>query len=470
MIIMKKSILKGLLLILFSCTCFACTNGIENLVDDAGTPIVDSPAGLIDDIKASSNLLGWGNIGDTTIRVKADKDILPAQPTKKADLSAITITGNSNFRLLSVGGSLSAGFKDGGLYREGQLTAFPNLIARQMSVAFTQPLFEVNEGNGSGYKTLVGTEPIATFKLVKNNLGYTDAKATKFKKFNGDKNDQYAFPEITKRLDLTKFDQKYVERLIGSNTKTNFKTPLEWVGSQSADFAIFEFGTDDLVRSILYGGGGGINSFFGGAAYFSTEFGLMKKMADNKTKGVILNAPDVLDFPYFNQFTTEKVKKLGVKLKVQESSSSEFYRNFDFSTDRLVPTAKTEKLFLTSKAGDIIELSDGDVLSAESSDNEFASVVNTFYNINEVLPRAKELNWPIVDLYGIYKRIMTNTYVTGDGVKVNPDWKTGNFFSVDGIYPTAFGQAVITNEVIKTINQHYKMSIPLVDTRFFLKK
>lgn len=465
---MKKSFLKGFLLILFSTTCFACTNGIENLVD-AGTPVIDSPVSSINDIKASSNLLGWGNIGDTTIRVKADKDILPAQSTKKIDLSAITITGNSNFRLLSVGGSLSAGFRDGGLYREGQLTAFPNLIARQMNVAFTQPLFEVNEGNGSGYKTLVGTEPIASFKMVTNNLGYADAKATKFKKFNGDKNDQYAFPEITKRLDLTNFDQKYVERLIGSSTKTNFKTPLEWVGSQSADFVIFEFGIDDLVRSILRGGGGGLNSLFGGAAYFSSEFGLMKKMADNKTKGVILNAPDVLDFPYFNQFTTEKVKKLGVKLKVQESSSSEFYRNFDFSTDRIVPTSKTEKLF-TNKAGDIIELSDRDVLSSESGDDEVASVVNTFYNTNEVIPRAKELNWPIVDLYGIYKRIITNTYVTGDGVKVNPDWKTGNFFSADGIYPTAFGQAVITNEVIKTINQHYKMSIPLVDTRFFLNK
>ncbi len=468
---MKKSFLKGFLLILFFSTCFACTNDIENLIEDAGTPVVDSPAGLIDDIKASSNLLGWGNIGDTTISVKADKDILPALPAKKPNLSAITITGNSNFRLLSVGGSLSAGFRDGGLYREGQLTAFPNLIARQMSVAFAQPLFEINEGNGSGYKTLVGTEPIATFKLVKNNLGYLDnTKADKFKKFNGDKNDQHAFPEITKRLDLTKFDQKYVERLIGSNTKTNFKTPLEWVGSQSADFTIFEFGTDDLVRSILFGGGGGLNSSFGGVAYFSTEFGLMKKMADNKTKGIILNAPDVLDFPYFNQFTSNKIKKLGVKLKVQKSASSENYRDFDFSTDRIVPTAKTEKLFLTSKAGDIIELSDRDVLSAESGDDEFASVVNTFYNMNEVTPRAKELNWPVVDLYGIYKRIITNTYVTSDGVKVNPDWKTGNFFSADGIYPTAFGQAVITNEVIKTINQHYKMSIPLVDTRFFLNK
>ena len=466
---MKKSFLKGLLLILFSSTCFACTNGIEDLVD-AGIPITTSPVDLITDVKASSNLLGWGNIGDTTIKVKPDKDILPAASTKKLDLSSITISSQGNFRLLSVGGSLSAGFRDGGLYREGQLTAFPNLIARQMNVTFNQPLFDVTEGNGSGYKTLVGTEPIASFKLVTNNLGYLDnTKADKFKKFNGSNNDQYTFPEITKRLDLTDFTQKYVDRIVSTSATGNYKTPLEWVGNETADFVIFELGMDDMVRSVLVGGGGGLNSVFGGGAYFSTEFGLMKKMADNKTRGVILNVPDVLDFPYFSQFTEQKIRKTGITFKVQTSSGSEHYRNFDFAIDRIVPTAKTEKIF-TGLLRDVTDLSDRDVLSAYDGDNEVFAIANTSYNVNEIKPRAKELNWAVVDIYGVYKKILAGTYTTDDGVKVNPDWKIGNFFSADGIYPTAFGQAVIANEVIKTINQHYKLTIPLVDTRFFLKK
>jgi hypothetical protein len=469
---MKKKFVKVLSLYLFSSTCFACTSTLDNLVD-AGTPIIDSSPALVAEVKATTHFLGWGNVGDTTIKVKPDKDVLPALTGKKVDLAALSANAANNaeggFRMISVGGSLSAGFRDGGLYREGQLTAFPNLVARQMGVILNQPLFDATDGNGSGYKTLAGTEPIASFKMVTNNLGYADSKAEKLKAFKGNSNDQFAFPQITKRLDLTPFDQKYVERLIGSSTKSNYKTPLEWIGNESADFAIFEFGTDDLVRSILSGGGGGINSFFGGAAYFSTEFGLMKKMSDNKTKGIILNAPDVLDFPYFNQFTTEKVKKLGVKLKVQKSASSENYRDFDFSIDRIVPTAKTEKLF-TNKVGDIIELSDKDVLSAESGDNEVGEIVNTFYNTNEVIPRARELNWPIVDIYGLYKKILAGSFTTDDGVKVNPDWAKGNFFSADGIYLTAFGQSIIANEVIKTMNQHYKLAIPLVDTRFFLKK
>jgi hypothetical protein len=58
--------------------------------------------------------------------------------------------------------------------------------------------------------------------------------------------------------------------------------------------------------------------------------------------------------------------------------------------------------------------------------------------------------------------------VTDDGIKVNGKWPEGNFYSVDGLFPTAFGQAVIANEVIKFINSQYKTDIPLVNTRDFL--
>ena len=178
----------------------------------------------------------------------------------------------------------------------------------------------------------------------------------------------------------------------------------------------------------------------------------------------------VLDFPYFNQFPSEKIKKLGIQLEVQESRGSDRYRLFDYSTDRLVPTKNVEELFRGKvKVG--IQLKDSDVISrAYDGKTELQDLDPTSYNTFELQKRAKEINWPVVDVYNIYKKILAGSYTTDDGVKVNPDWVKGNFFSSDGIYPTAFGQAVITNEVIKTMNQHYKLAIPLVDTRFFLKK
>ena len=93
------------------------------------------------------------------------------------------------------------------------------------------------------------------------------------------------------------------------------------------------------------------------------------------------------------------------------------------------------------------------------------------YNTFEIARESRKLGWPVVDLYGLYKAVLAGNYLTHDGVLVNPAWPNGgNFFSADGIYPTAFGQAVIANEVIKTLNKHYGLAIPLVQTKFFLKK
>ena len=78
------------------------------------------------------------------------------------------------------------------------------------------------------------------------------------------------------------------------------------------------------------------------------------------------------------------------------------------------------------------------------------------------------MNVPLVVINSLYTKILAGGYVTDDGVKVDASYPKGNFFSSDGIYPTAFGQAVIANEVIKTINNFYKTNIPLINTKEFL--
>jgi hypothetical protein len=475
---MKKKFVKVLSLYLISSTCFACTSTLDNLVD-RGTPIIESSSALIADVKASTIFLGWSNVGDTTISVKADKDVLPALPTTKANIASITTNLEGGFRLLSVGGSLSAGFRDGGLYREGQLTAFPNLVARQMGVTLNQPLFDAIDGNGSGYKTLVGIEPIASFKMVTNNLGYTDnTKADKLKPFTGNNIDSYAFPNMNTWLKYISYNpnnnigEKFANRFF-INPQKDDSYNYEALKNQSCDFFIFEAGLDDLVANISLGSAGGIS---GGANPVNETAGtlLVQNLVDKKARGVLLNVPDVLDLPYFSQITNDKINKLtGVVIRVKDNGTPQVdvagYRDFNPIIDKLIPTPLVEKLIKGELKG-LALLSDSDVLSRVSYDDEWLGVSPTSYNSAKINTKAKATNIPVVDIYGLYKKIIAGTYTTDDGVKVNPDWAKGNFFSADGIYPTAFGQAVIANEVIKSMNQFYKLSIPLVDTRFFLKK
>jgi hypothetical protein len=471
---MNKKLVKVLALYLFSSTCFACTSNIENILD-GGTPMISSSSALITDVKATTYFLGWNNVGDTTIKVKPDKDILPALTAKKTDLKNISANELSNleggFRMLSIGGSLSAGFRDGGLYREAQLTAFPNLVARQMGVTFNQPLFDATDGNGSGYKALVSTEPIASFKMVTNNLGYEDnAKADKLKAFKGNKNDHYAFPGLGIHLGTYRNDNmasKFSDRIFMNAQKENDYVRFS-LQKEACDFFIFDLGIDGIINTII-NGGSGITPF--DESNFETGgILLVRALVKNKAKGVMLTVPDALDFPYFTHITNEKIKNLkGVVIRVQRSFGSEIYRDFDPAIDKLIPTPTVEKLMRGEIKG-LAPLSERDVLSAVEGKNEWTDASPVYYNQLVIRNKAKEINLPVADIYGLYKKIMAGTYTTDDGVKVDADWVKGNFFSADGIYPTAFGQAVIANEVIKTINQHYKLTIPLVETRFFLKK
>ena len=197
---------------------------------------------------------------------------------------------------------------------------------------------------------------------------------------------------------------------------------------------------------------------------------LINNLVNNRAKGVLLNVPDAMDLPYFNQITNDKINKLtGVVIRVQSRIGSENYRDFNPVIDKLIPTPTVEKL-IRGEFNGLVPLSIYDVLSKEDGNDEWTAVSPIYYNQSNIQRIAKAKGLPIVDIYSLYKKIFASTYTTDYGIKVDANWKAGNFFSTDGIYPTAFGQSVIANEVIKTMNQHYKLTIPLVDARFFLKK
>jgi hypothetical protein len=381
-----------------------------------------------------------------------------------------------------VGQSLSAGFRDGGLYREGQLTAFPNLVARQMGADFVQPLFGKQEGNGTGYKTVAETEPFVTYNMVTNNLAVSQrGNETIYNDF-ADKNnpnvkvDQLAFPEMRKSFKFlyptdknNKNFPKYINRAISDEKIKSNQLLSELAVEQNADLYLFELGADDVYTSIILGGG---DATWGGnfaSVNPAHEHLTMRRIAAQKSKGVILNVPEMLDCPYFKQISSEKLAKLNVKIEVPTGAGDEKLRPINLNIDRIIPTETTNKMMRNEFQG-VVKLKDIDVIAGTSSDPEVEAVSPTRYNQQEIANRAKEFNWPVVDLYTLYKRIQAGNYMTDDGIKVNPAWpRGGNFFSADGIYPTAFGQAVIANEVIKTINKHYGTAIPLVQTRFFIK-
>ncbi len=118
-------------------------------------------------------------MGDTIITYKEPK--LHTPPAKDPDLSKLKNNEDPDLKgkplsMVAIGGSLTAGVRDGGYFNEGILTSYPNLIARQMKLKkFEQPLFEPSDYNGFGRKVHTSFNPtggpVPKFNEVSNNSG-----------------------------------------------------------------------------------------------------------------------------------------------------------------------------------------------------------------------------------------------------------------------------------------------------------
>ena len=98
------------------------------------------------------------------------------------DVSSIVVTkGDANFtKYVSIGNSLTSGYRDGALYSDGQLQSYPSMIAQQMKLAgggdFKQPMMPNNVGGFTSLFTASGGTDFygkLTLKVVNGSLSPT---------------------------------------------------------------------------------------------------------------------------------------------------------------------------------------------------------------------------------------------------------------------------------------------------------
>ena len=387
--------------------------------------------------------------------------------------------------MVAMGGGMTAGVRNGGLYRAGQMTAYPNLVARQMGIAdFQSPLFAENEANGTGYLQLVddGTA-YPSWKEVRNNTATVKAGSPpELAKYTGGMVNNYALPEngglVTagKVVNINTGDflgnrwstgGVFASRILPANVDDKSVCLIDQIFKQPINFFIIEDDVDMQLSAIKNNAialsSYGIDLANMGPITVDNMISLMKKKA-NADKGVIFTWPIITDLAYFNWYTIEDLKNKAKSISISTIRNNESY-TLDGSTNNFLfmPTANIDALFRNLKKGDdiLITLADKDILDP----TEFLRNTNSIKIYNgSIRESAKQKGVAIVDLEKIYSQIHANTYVSADGFKINGSPR-GNFFSADGIYPTAIGQAVIANEVIKAINNTYKASIPLINLR-----
>lgn len=408
--------------------------------------------------------------GTTTYQSKFDAGRWFGKPVERPDLGIITKNGAVPL-MIAFGGGLTGGVSNGGLNREAQQFAYPNLVARQMGILdFKTPLLDENEANGTGI-FLYG-EPNVDFPRwleVTNNLAVMQpgepVKMTPFPGlihnfafYNGGTiGASYPFCRTCK-------SQAYSSRF--SDYKIEGDTTLlkSIQKKQNYDFVIMEDFYDAFANWIV--NQPRLDDAFSLVNYASVPTYAMDGIVSKGQKGVVFTIPHFKHLGFMNWYDVEVLKKTASAISivywitgtaVSANQTQDFY---------MKPTKYTEGVFGTVEQGKPIQAQINDMDIIDQGEAWFADPERT---VNPSVRKfAAQHNLAVVDLQALYEKIHKGTYVTEDGLKIDGSMR-GNFFSSDGIYPTPLGQAVIANEVIKAINLKYGAHIPLINVSEFIR-
>ncbi|TVQ71263.1 MAG: hypothetical protein EA363_06320 [Balneolaceae bacterium] len=415
--------------------------------------------------------------------------------------------GQADFsNYVAVGNSLTAGYADNALHRDGQLNSFPNILAEQMEEAgggfFFQPL--VNPGVGSnadGQARLVlrlvmgpgGTPTLAPVPAAEsgqdifsrtvqgpfNNMGVVGARSFHllipgYGNLNPFFGRLMSDPQATVLGDAMMAEPTFFTLWIGNNDVLGYATsggtgqgfaeigdPAAVAGNDITPMNVFS-GSIDAVAATLTAGG---------------------------AKGAVINIPDVTSIPFFTTvpwnglvLSAEQAQQLRAGYAAQgvpEQFIPDFQpgQNGFVIADPDLPDAVPPQLrFRMAQEGELILLSVPQNEIREEGLGSITPIPDQFTlrgaQIQEVQQATNAFNTKLretasafdlafVDVNSVLEAAKTG--LVFDAVLLNTRFVQGGIFSLDGVHISPRGAAVVANEVMKSINAKYGSTLSPVN-------
>jgi hypothetical protein len=394
-------------------------------------------------------------------------------------------------KYIAIGDSQTAGYADGGLYREAQLSSYPNILAGQLKAAgggqFDQPLFSEAQANGSGYLKLIGFTadglPVTasvTDKLAVRSNDYVPGYGYEllYTKYTGN-NSNLGVPnmKVENIADPTYGNvNSYYERLLSNVPPNNTVNYHDFAASTEHSFFTCWLGANDVYAYALTGATA--NHITYPDTFLQLYSLLINGLTANNQKGALATIPDVACLPYFNAITVNavnaKIKRtyptaaLYITARTSQSISIGRYSARLATDDDMILIS-----FDASKLGQMISTPSGmqpyglsvdapiamqDVLDA--NEHGLINGLLTSYNSSiKLIAATKRL--AIFDANLFFTQLQKGMVV--NGVTVSTNLTNGGVFSLDGVHLTPRGNALEANEFIKAINTRYKTKLKPVD-------
>ena len=450
--------------------------------------------------------------------------------TDVADIK--TTNGDADFSTyVALGNSLTSGYRDGALYRDGQIESYPNIIAQQMQKAgggsFTQPLTPDNIG---GFTNLPGFRGKLTLQVVNGTLSPVPSTPTVvLDKLTEIYNNMgvpgaKSFHLITPNYgNLSGINQgtanPYFARFASSPTTSVLQDAI----AKKPTFFTLWIGNNDVLS---YASSGGIGTDQTGnirpTTYSSNDITdpnvlvasiktILDGMKSIGAKGVIANIPNVTSIPFF---TTVPAKPLTSLTEAQISSLNNAYSQYNKALAQvkslgLISDSEYQSrliFFSANKANgaviidkDLTDLSAHNIPSyRQTTDKDFilltslsaikagggtqtpltdaqvltekeAKKVQTATNTynTQIQSLANAYNLAFVDANAKMIELRRTSGIQYNGVSYTANFITGGVFSLDGVHMTGKGYAIIANEFIKAINSKYNSTLPQVNPNHY---
>lgn len=410
--------------------------------------------------------------------------------------------GEANFATyVAVGNSLTAGFADGTLYRSGQESSYPSMLAGQFKLVgggdFKQPLLPGE--SGWPIAPAAGRFPKRVLGMVTDCKGVTslgpilypgvpDTAGSATNIAAGGPYNNVGIPGI-RCIDYTfpgyGMLNPYAGRFFSNPAQ---QRPLEVALQPIPTFFTMWLGSNDVLGYATAGGEGvnggiGLNDISPLAAFKASYDAVVAAMVTSggNPKGVLINIPDVTSVPYFTTISAKglvlnatQAAQLNAAFGAMGMSFSEG-ANYFVIADPTMPAGRRqikpgEYILLTTPQdslkcagwGSLVPIPKQYVLSGD----EVANVKNATAAFNAIIAEnAAKYNLGLVDANAYLKSLQSG--ITWNGVTYTPTFVTGGAFSLDGIHLTPRGYALVANEIIRVINQTYRSSIPDVDVNHY---
>lgn len=385
-------------------------------------------------------------------------------------------TGSANFfNYVAIGNSLTAGYEDGGLYQEGQLNSYPNIIAIQLqgfeNGGFYQPLFGPGQENGSGYLKLTGFSSSGTPILgnVTNDLaivgtainGVTHQSQYLYAPNGSSKISNLGVPGIRLSDILTPgygstAGNPFFQRLLGPTEV--LKTYQQKVLETNPTFFSCWIGDNDALG---YATSGGTVPLTPTSTFQALYSQFISAILTGGPKGILSTIPDVTLIPFLNTQTVAKISAAAGGAALYITTGAGQVRAA--TPNDLINLTTTgigvpNGLGIPKGFSPYNPLANSEVLDADEV-NAARAAVSAYNSIISQIASSNGL--ALIDI-----NVLLNKYKNGaeaDGIPLNLSYISGGIFSLDGIHLTPRGYALVANAFINSINAQYGSSIPTVN-------